>query len=253
MVRNDWLNLNGLWDLAIVNRDVAKPDSFPDQILVPFPIESALSGVMKIPAEDQRIWYRRNFSIPKKWIGERILLHFGAVDFEAAVWVNGKKVGEHRGGYDGFTFDITDAMPLPGPNELLVSAWDPTDAGTQPRGKQVRKPHSIWYTPTSGIWQTVWLEPVSAAHIKDLRIMPDLDKSAVTVQPIATSSLGNYSVEVTIRDGANRVYRASVTPGGRMTLPVKGARLWSPEDPHLYQLEARLKLGSSTIDKVESY
>jgi len=253
MVRNDWLNLNGLWDLAIVNRDVAKPDSFPDQILVPFPIESALSGVMKIPAEDQRIWYRRSFSIPKKWIGERILLHFGAVDFEAAVWVNGKKVGEHRGGYDGFTFDITDANPLPGPNELLVSAWDPTDAGTQPRGKQVRKPHSIWYTPTSGIWQTVWLEPVSAAHIKELKITPDVDKSAVTVQPITTSSLGNYSVEVTIRDGANRVYRASITPGGRMTLPVKGPRLWSPEDPHLYQLEAHLKLGSSTIDKVESY
>jgi len=124
------MNLNGLWGLAIANRDAAKPDSFPEQILVPFPIESALSGVMKIPGEDQRIWYRRNFSIPKKWIGERILLHFGAVDFEATVWVNGKKVGDHRGGYDGFTFDITDAKPLPGPNELLVSAWDPTDAGT---------------------------------------------------------------------------------------------------------------------------
>jgi beta-galactosidase/beta-glucuronidase len=253
MVRNEWLNLNGLWDLAITNRDVAKPDSFTEQILVPFPVESALSGVMKIPAEDQRIWYRRSFSIPKKWIGERILLHFGAVDFEATVWVNGKKVGEHRGGYDGFTFDITDAIAHPGPNELVVSALDPTDAGTQPRGKQVRKPHSIWYTPTSGIWQTVWLEPVSAAHIKDLKITPDVDKGAVTVQPTTTPSLGNYSVEVTIRDGARRLYQASITPGGRMTLPVSGARLWSPEDPHLYQLEARLKLGSSTIDKVESY
>jgi beta-galactosidase/beta-glucuronidase len=253
MVRNEWMNLNGLWDLAITNRDLAKPDSFPDQILVPFPVESALSGVMKIPGEDQRIWYRRSFSIPKKWIGERILLHFGAVDFEAAVWVNGKKVGEHRGGYDSFTFDITDSMTLPGPNELVVSAWDPSDAGTQPRGKQVRKPHSIWYTPTSGIWQTVWLEPVSAAHIKDLKITPDVDKSAVTIQPITTSSLGNYSVEVTIRDGRRRVYQASMTPGGRMTLPVNGPRLWSPEDPHLYQLEARLKLGSSTIDNVQSY
>jgi hypothetical protein len=253
LVRNGWMNLNGLWELAITNKDVAKPDSFPDRILVPFPVESALSGVMRIPSEEQRIWYRRSFSIPKKWIGERILLHFGAVDFEATVWVNGKKVGEHRGGYDGFTFDITDAMTLPGPSELVVAAWDPSDAGTQPRGKQVRKPHSIWYTPTSGIWQTVWLEPVSAAHIKDLKVTPDVDKSAVIVQPITTPSLGNYSVEVTIRDGTRRVYQASISPGGRMTLPVKGARLWSPEDPYLYQLQVRLKLGSSTIDKVESY
>jgi beta-galactosidase/beta-glucuronidase len=253
LVRKEWMNLNGLWELAMTNREAAKPDSFPEQILVPFPVESALSGVMKIPDENQRIWYRRSFSIPKKWIGERILLNFGAVDFEATVWVNGKKVGEHRGGYDGFSFDITDAMTGPGPNELIVAAWDPSDAGTQPRGKQVRKPHSIWYTPTSGIWQTVWLEPVSAAHINELKITPDVDKSAVTVQPVTTPSLGNYSVEVTVRDGSRRVYQGSITPGGRMTLPVKGARLWSPEDPYLYQIEARLKLGGSTIDKVESY
>jgi beta-galactosidase/beta-glucuronidase len=253
LVRGDWLNLNGLWELAITNRDVAKPESFPEQILVPFPVESALSGVMRIPDENQRLWYRRTFSIPKKWIGERILLHFGAVDFEATVWVNGKKIGEHRGGYDGFTFDITDAMVPGGSNELLVSAWDPTDAGTQPRGKQVRKPHSIWYTPTTGIWQTVWLEPVSAAHIKELKMTPDIDKSAVTVRAITTAALGDYSIEVTIHDGLRRVYLASIAPGGQMSLPVKGARLWSPEDPHLYQLEARLKLGGRTIDQVESY
>jgi beta-galactosidase/beta-glucuronidase len=253
LVRKEWLNLNGLWELAITNRNVTKPDSFPENILVPFPVESALSGVMRIPSEDQRIWYRRSFSIPKKWIGERILLHFGAVDFETTVWVNGKNVGEHRGGYDEFTFDITDAMIAGGTNELIVSAWDPTDAGTQPRGKQVRKPHSIWYTPTSGIWQTVWLEPVSAANIKELKITPDIDKSAVTVHPLTTAALGNYSVEVTIRDGSQRVNQASIAPGGQITLPVNGARLWTPEDPHLYQLEARLKLGSRTIDKVESY
>jgi beta-galactosidase/beta-glucuronidase len=205
MVRKKWMNLNGLWDLAITNRDAAKPESFSEKILVPFPVESALSGVMKIPGENQQIWYRRTFTIPKKWIGQRILLHFGAVDFEATVWVNGKKVGEHRGGYDGFTFDITDFMLPGGPNELIVSAWDPTDAGTQPRGKQVRKPHSIWYTPTSGIWQTVWLEPVSAAYIRELKVTPDVDKSAVTVQPVTTAPLGDYSVEVTIHDGMQRV------------------------------------------------
>jgi len=170
---------------------------------------------MRIPSENQAIWYRRNFSIPKKWIGQRILLHFGAVDFETTAWVNGRKVGEHRGGYDGFTFDITDAMVPGGSNELIVSAWDPTDAGTQPRGKQLRKPHSIWYTPTSGIWQTVWLEPVSAAHIKDLKITPDVDKNAIIVHPITTAALGDYSVEVTIRDGSQRVYQASIAPGGQ--------------------------------------
>ena len=94
-----------------------------------------------------------------------MLLHFGAVDLEATVWVNGKEIGQHRGGYDGFSFDITDALYPFDPNEMVVAVWDPTDAGTQPRGKQVRKPGGIWYTPTSGIWQTVWLEPVSAAHI----------------------------------------------------------------------------------------
>src|SRR6266850_4419174 len=253
LVRKDWLNLNGLWDLAIVSKESGKPEAFQTQILVPFPVESALSGVMKMVSENERLWYRRTFEVPRKWDGKRILLNFGAVDFEATVWVNGKQVGQHRGGYDDFSFDITQVVFLKGPNEIVVSVWDPTDAGTQPRGKQVRKPHSIWYTPPSGIWQTVWLEPVSAVHIKSVKITPDVDKSAVTIQPITTPSLGNYSVEVTIRDGRRRVYQASMTPGGRLTLPVNGPRLWSPEDPHLYQLEARLKLGSSTIDKVQSY
>jgi beta-galactosidase/beta-glucuronidase len=252
MVRPDWLNLNGLWDVAITSKD-AKRATFQTQILVPFPIESALSGVMRPVSENERIWYRRNFEVPMKWLGRRVLLHFGAVDFEATVWVNGQEIGQHRGGYDAFSFDITDALKQYGANELLVTAWDPTDAGIQPRGKQVRKPNSIWYTPTSGIWQTVWLEPVDAAYITGLKITPDVDNSAVTVRPLTTPMLGAASVDVTIRDGRKVVYTASVTAGGQIKMPVKNVRLWTPEDPHLYNLVISLKLGNRTLDKVESY
>ena len=252
MVRSEWLNLNGLWDFAITSKDATRA-TFGTQILVPFPVESALSGVMRPVSENERIWYRRSFEVPGKWRGRRLLLHFGAVDFEATVWVNGKEIGQHRGGYDAFSFDITDAVNLSGNNELIVTAWDPTDAGTQPRGKQVRKPNGIWYTPTSGIWQTVWLEPVNAAYITGLEITPDVDNSAVTIHPSTPPMLGVCMVEVTIRDGGKVVYTASVTAGGRITMPVKNARLWSPEDPHLYSVVVNLKLGNRSVDKVESY
>ena len=252
MVRSDWLNLNGLWDLAITSKEATRA-TFDTQILVPFPVESALSGVMRHVSENDRIWYRRSFDVPSKWRGRRVLLHFGAVDFEATVWVNGTQVGQHRGGYDGFSFDITDALSPSGRNELIVTACDPTDAGTQPRGKQVRKPNGIWYTPTSGIWETVWLEPVSAAYITDLKIIPDVDNSAVTVWPVTTPTLGHCMVEMTIHDAGKVVYTASITAGGRITMPVKHVRLWSPQDPHLYSLELHLMLGNRTLDKVESY
>jgi len=186
-------------------QDAPRPEVFQTQILVPFPVESALSGVKKPVSENERVWYRRTFDLPRHWWGKRVLLHFGAVDFEATVYVNGKEVGQHRGGYDGFSFDITDLLYQFDPNELVVATWDPTDAGTQPRGKQVRQPHGIWYTPTSGIWQTVWLEPVTAAHITGLKITPDLDGQAVTVLASTPLALGDHHIEVTVRDGFRRV------------------------------------------------
>ncbi|MCX6914011.1 MAG: beta galactosidase jelly roll domain-containing protein, partial [Verrucomicrobia bacterium] len=252
MVREEWLNLNGIWDLAISSKDATRA-TFDTQILVPFPVESALSGVMRKVSENDRVWYRRTFDVPAKWRGKRVLLHFGAVDFETSVWVNSKQVGQHRGGYDGFTIDITDAMNPLGENELVVAAWDPTDAGTQPRGKQVRKPKGIWYTPTSGIWQTVWLEPVNAAYITDLKITPDVDAGTVTISAGTPPALGVCTVEATIHSGHKVVYTGSVTAGGRITLSLNKARLWSPEDPYLYNLTVTLKLGNSTLDKVESY
>src|ERR1044071_8574584 len=181
MARKDLLNLNGLWHSASAAKDAAQPAQWGGRILVPFPIESALSGVMKRVYETNRLWYRRTFEVPKKWKGKNVLLHFGAVDWEATVWVNGKELGSHRGGYDGFSFDITDALKPKGEQEIVVAVWDPADTGTQPRGKQVRNPHGIWYTPTSGIWQTVWLEPLPDKHIIKLEIATYLNPPSVAV------------------------------------------------------------------------
>jgi hypothetical protein len=253
MVRKEWRNLNGLWDYAIAPKTSTSPITFQGKILVPYPIESALSGVMKRVSESERIWYRRTFTIPANWMGRRVLLNFGAVDFEAKVYVNEKLVGEHVGGYDGFSFDITDLLRKYGENDIVVAVSDPTDAGTQPRGKQVRKPNSIWYTPTSGIWQTVWIEPVSAAHISSLKIVPDIDAGTVSVKPVVTATLGSQTVEVTVRKRGEIVVRQTAAPGAAFQLPIKNARLWSPEDPQLYDITVALKLGSHAVDQVESY
>src|SRR5436305_1910829 len=175
MVRPKWTNLNGLWDYAILAKDAARPTQFDGKLLVPFPVESALSGVKKPLTPEQRLWYRRTFTAtPAR--DARLLLHFGSVDWRAEVFVNGKSVGTHEGGYDPFTFDITDALKPQSPSqELVVAVWDPTDTGLQPRGKQVLNPNGIWYTAVSGIWQTVWPEPVPAAYIHNIVMTPDLD------------------------------------------------------------------------------
>ncbi len=176
MVREQWSNLNGLWEFAIRPRGGGRPESFDGKILVPFSVESALSGVMKTVGESKRLWYRRGFRAPELDGDRRLLLHFGAVDWHSTVWVNGREVGQHRGGYDPFSFDITGALRDAGEQELVVSVWDPTNRGYQPRGKQVEKPRGIWYTSVTGIWGTVWLEPVSATHVRSLHIVPDIDR-----------------------------------------------------------------------------
>jgi hypothetical protein len=264
MVRRNWLNLNGLWDYAIKPKDAARPESFDGQILVPFPVESALSGVMKPVGPDNRLWYRRTFEIPdgRRWDveGRRVLLHFGAVDWDATVWVNGKEVGNHKGGYDPFTFDITDALKDSGQQEIVVSVWDPTDASTQPRGKQVRNPNGIWYTAVTGIWQTVWLEPVRATHISSLEIVPDVDKSEVRVRILTGDDKSAVGGTVAVLDGTNELARGNClfAQSNEVVLHIDNPKLWSPDSPFLYSLRVQLDpdpaAGSSRpMDRVESY
>lgn len=249
LVRSEWQNLNGEWDYAVTAREAARPERFDGHILVPFPVQSYLSGVGQAVGPDQRLWYRRMFRPPARSRGHRLLLHFGAVDWEAVVLVNGQKVGEHQGGYDPFTFDITDSLAGAGDQELMVAVWDPTDRGPQPRGKQVLQPRSIWYTAVTGIWQTVWLEPVPSAHVSDLVIVPNVDLGNVRVQVKVTGKQGRTDVRVVALEGGKPVATTTGAAGANLTLPIATPHLWSPADPFLYGLRVEIPGG----DRVESY
>ncbi len=247
--RPQWLNLNGLWNYAIRPKDEERPEQWDGKILVPFPVESALSGVRKPVGPDRRLWYGRAFPAPEVTPGRRLLLHFGAVDWECTLWINGKRIGQHRGGYDPFTFEITDAVKT-GENELILAVWDPTDTGYQPRGKQVLKPGGIMYTAVTGIWQTVWLEPVPESHIRSLKTVPDIDRGIVMVTAEATE---NAAVEITVSGDGRTVASGRGDAGKALELKVGGAKLWSPETPHLYDLKVTLLSGEKSVDTVKSY
>ena len=248
MQRTDWINLNGLWDYAV--RKAGEPFGKADgRILVPYCIESSLSGVGRTVAVDEYLWYHRTFSLPKSWKGNRVLLHFGAVDWKADIWVNDVKAGSHTGGYTPFSIDITDALKS-GENSLTVRVWDGTDTGFQPRGKQVRKPSGIWYTSVTGIWQTVWLEPVPEQHIRNLRTTPDLDAGCIRV---LAEGVDRGVVEVSLSADGRRVASARALAGSEVEIPVSGARLWTPDDPYLYDLEVSLIRDGKTLDRVKSY
>lgn len=241
-VREGWQNLNGLWDYAITGKTAPAPTSFNGKILVPFAVEAALSGVGKSLSSDERLWYRRSFNVPAAWKGERLLLNFGAVDYECVLWVNGGLVGAHKGGFDSFSFDIT-AYLKDGANELLLTMTDPSDTGEQPRGKQQLQPQGIWYTPVSGIWQTVWLEPVPAnLHLAELRLTPDIDAGGLRIVPLTNEAIGDntYAVRVTASAQGRTVATTTIRINREGFLKIQNARLWSPADPFLYDLKAEL-------------
>ncbi len=252
MMRSLWKNLNGLWEIKLVQNLQNPPfgKKLEQKILVPFPIESALSGVMQ---KTRYAWYRRLFTIPADWWGKSILLHFGAVDWQAIVYVNGRKVGEHRGGYDHFTFDITPYLKKDQPNEILVGVFDPTDDGNYPRGKQVDHPGGIFYTSVTGIWQTVWLEPVNPIHIDNFLLIPDVDQKVLRVRVFGQKFTPTNQVRVSIFDHGIKVSYGQGALGKEITLSARGAKLWSPEHPYLYRLKIELWDEGRLQDKVRSY
>ncbi len=255
MVRESWINLNGLWDYAVLpatQRDRV-PTSFNGKILVPFAIEADLSGIGKTVGKDSILWYRHQVEIPAKYKNQSILLHFGAVDWEATVYVNGKKVGTHQGAFDPFVLDITPFLKRRGRQEIIVAVWDPIDDGPQPRGKQVKKPESIWYTSVSGIWQTVWLEPVPATHISALKPTPDIDSDALKLLTQVQNLRANDKVHVSVWEGEKKVLDQIMDANKEGILKIPNPKRWSPDEPFLYDLRVSVVRNNRPVDAVSSY
>jgi beta-galactosidase/beta-glucuronidase len=252
--REEWLNLNGMWEYAITPEEEETPEKYDGHILVPFPVESALSGVKKPVGKENRLWYRRTFTLPKKWSKKRILLNFEAVDWDTIAWINGRLVGTHRGGYDPFTFDITDSLKKGGKQEIVLSVWDPVNEGNQPRGKQVRKPRGIWYTSVTGIWGTVWMEPVEKIHIEFLKIHTDIDTGEVFVTVHCSENATAYRVEMSVSGEGSKEIQANGSVGQKISLVIPNPHLWSPDSPFLYNLKVLLKNRQGRpLDNIQGY
>jgi beta-galactosidase/beta-glucuronidase len=254
MVRKDWTNLNGLWQYSILPKDQqAIPAATQGSILVPFAVESALSGVGKTVGKDSILWYKKTITAGATK-NKNTLLHFGAVDWKCAVFVNGKEVGTHQGGYDPFSMDITNALKKGTKQDIAIRVWDPSDDGPQPRGKQIKNPHGIWYTPVTGIWQTVWLEAVPKTYIAETKQTPDTDKKSLAVSAKVENVQPGDQLLVSAWDGTTKVAEQTVDAGNtEVSLAIANPKLWSPSNAFLYDLKFAILRKGKVIDEVKSY
>ena len=252
LVRDPWQNLNGLWNYAITPRGAAPPTAYEGKILVPFAVESALSGVARTVGKDSVLWYQTTFTVSRAMRRNKVLLHFGAVDWQTEVWVNGTSVGTHQGGYDPFSFDITPHLRA-GDQEITVKVWDPSDEGPQPRGKQVKDPQGIWYTPVTGIWQTVWLEAVPETYVSSLKITPDLDEKTFTVQAVVEGAQSGDQLRVRVSGEGNQVGEERVASDQSATIAIANPTVWAPGQPFLYDIDVTVMRKDKVVDDVDTY
>jgi beta-galactosidase/beta-glucuronidase len=252
MVRGNWQNLNGLWNYTIVPKAERPPSAYQGKILVPFAVESALSGVGKTVGKDSTLWYKTSVILDKGLKGKDVLLHFGAADWRTEVFVNGKSAGTHEGGFDPFSFNITPYLKG-GKQDITISVWDPTDEGPQPRGKQVKKPEGIWYTPVTGIWQTVWLEGVAKTHIEATKQTPDIDDKTLTLSAEVANSQPGDKIRITALDGKTVVDEKTVDANATAVLNIRSPKLWSTTSPFLYDLKVAVIRNNKAVDEVNSY
>jgi len=251
--RDDWMNLNGLWEYSIKPAGVNEPANFDGQILVPFAVESSLSGVQKKVGAENELWYKRTFTVPGKWKNKKILLNFGAVDWKTEVYINDIKIGTHTGGYAPFAFDITPFLKKSGEQKLVIRVWDPANDSFQPRGKQVNKPSGIWYTSVTGIWQTVWLEPVNEKYIASVKTVPNIDKNIISISAAAEDFKPGDIIEVNIYDDNKEIASAKASANQTLNISIPEVKLWSPESPYLYSFKISLISEGKAVDEVKSY
>lgn len=251
--RTDWVNLNGEWEYAIKPKGEVEPNSFDGNILVPFAVESSLSGVQKEVGENNELWYKRSFAVPANWKNKEVVLNFGAVDWKADVFVNDILIGSHQGGFTPFSFNITPYLTGKSNQKLVVRVWDPSDRGYQPRGKQTSNPEGIWYTPVTGIWQTVWLEPVATNHITSVKSIPNIDNGTMNVTVGTSQPCNTAVVEVKLLDKGQVVASAKGVQGKELRLAVQNPTLWDTSNPYLYDMKVSLTKDGKVVDDVKSY
>lgn len=251
LAREQWINLNGYYDYAIYKKNQDTPEQYDGKIVVPFCVESSISQVNKPLLPDEIIRYRRFFELPTIDNFQVVLLHFEAVDYLSEVFINNRFVGKNRGGYLPFSFDITKYIKQ-GENELIVSVEDPTDTFYQERGKQVLKPKGIWYTATSGIWQSVWIEIVPLVHFEAVKIIPNIDNSSIRIHPVVITE-DQKEAKITIYDKTKKVLSSIIPINQFSEIAIKNPKLWSPESPHLYDVDLEIIENEIVIDKVKTY